>query len=407
MVSQMMLGMLALICEGFLDTALVTCSRLMKSQGWPFFRVNSVSSSIATIGLLIAAIVMKEPIIERSRRFKWIVLRGVFGVLYFILSALAVQLGASPGDVAALSSINGVMAAVMGRFFLGERLRRVHGAALLCSAVGAVLISEPKFLFGSSGGGRQVGAGVYFGYVAAVAAGLSSASIAISARKAGDVSMWILTLSPTVLGAIFFFLLPFTPLIDEDLSLDFYKTKPLPVAGSVLVMLVCNTLAMTTSSIGNSWCPAAISSTTGTAARMVWGYAAQILLLHEQPRLVTLSGAACMFVGVVVMATVRTPDKRVIDGSSVAVRDEVTSGVTEANEAADEIGDIVKAASGNTSVIAGSNSDEVESLASFIASEFAERTPRHPRPPRLRKSASLTHTCAAGRERGNSAMENA
>merc|ERR1719162_1797649 len=99
------------------------------------------------------------------KQWKWLFLMSVFGFLSFLFSVLAIRLGASPGDVASLQSVNLVVAAVLGRLFLNERLGPAHLVSLLCSVCGAVLISKPEFIFGGSdeeAGGASARFGLVF-----------------------------------------------------------------------------------------------------------------------------------------------------------------------------------------------------------------------------------------------------
>eukprot|EP00971_Amphidinium_carterae_P249041 4943459-Amphidinium_carterae.1 len=61
---------------------------------------------------------------------KWMLLRGLCGTASMALEVLAIRTGMAAGDLAALTSVNTVLSAILGRVILGEELRRSHGLSL-------------------------------------------------------------------------------------------------------------------------------------------------------------------------------------------------------------------------------------------------------------------------------------
>merc|ERR1719210_2460296 len=106
--------------------------------------------------------------VPEAHQRKWVALQAIFSTLSFISCIMAVQVHAVPGDVNALTSINVVFAAFMGHLFLSEHLRFVHVVILFCSIAGAVLISQPAFIFGGEGSS-------WFGYTLALFSGFARA----------------------------------------------------------------------------------------------------------------------------------------------------------------------------------------------------------------------------------------
>merc|ERR1712232_732749 len=104
------------------------------------------------------------------------------GAANFLFQALSVRAGTPLGDVATFTSINMVIAAFLGRVFLGEALWFVHVIALFSSFGGAVLISKPVFIFGGAGGADN-GWAASVGYLLALAAGFSQAAQFVCSRK--------------------------------------------------------------------------------------------------------------------------------------------------------------------------------------------------------------------------------
>merc|ERR1740138_10818 len=127
------------------------------------------------------------------------------------MGIVAVQMGASPGNVSALTSVNMVFAAVMGHMFLNEKLRWPHLLSLICSLAGALLITKPAFIFGSS----QASENAWIGNVLALLAGLGQAAVFICARKSADTSTSLVVAFTGVFAAPFFLLLTSTGIIDD------------------------------------------------------------------------------------------------------------------------------------------------------------------------------------------------
>jgi len=102
---------------------------------------------------------------------------------------------------------------------------------------------------------------------------------------------------------------------------------------------------------------------------MISGYAAQVVLFAASLNVHTLVGAVCMFSSVGIMALVQP---RADEDVSVSTDSDATE-VAEAGVVAPQL---------------ASEDDENESLASFIASEFASPAPRDARssPLRMRRS---------------------
>eukprot|EP00929_Paragymnodinium_shiwhaense_P010949 TRINITY_DN11605_c0_g1_i1.p1 TRINITY_DN11605_c0_g1~~TRINITY_DN11605_c0_g1_i1.p1 ORF type:complete len:291 (+),score=37.01 TRINITY_DN11605_c0_g1_i1:110-982(+) len=258
--------------------------------------------------------------------------------------ASAVRLGAPAGDVAALSSVNTVLAALLGRAFLGEVLQLRHVVAMACSMAGAILISRPSFLFESAAGESDVPS---LAYALAVLAGFSMSCIAICARKADKTDVWVFNLSPSAAG-ISFILASSTPLLD-DATLSPLLEHPGQAFGWLALNVVLIAGSIACNSAGSMWCPAAVSATMSSAARILFGYVADIFIFGLRIQLLSVGGAALMMCGVLVMTLARAP-RQPEDDASLKEQPE-------------------------TSAVASppaTDTDETESLASFIAAEFVE-----------------------------------
>merc|ERR1712194_526144 len=170
---------------------------------------------------------------------------GVFGASVFSLTLMAVSVGASIGDTNALSCISIVMSALLGRAFLGEALRPLHGLALHMCVVGAVLISKPEFLFG----GNSMNRAPWLGYAFALGAGVASGGTFIAARRAHDISPLVMTASVMVIEGGTSFVLPPAGVVDE-LPLQSVLAAPLRAALALIVFMALNLVASGTLSLG-------------------------------------------------------------------------------------------------------------------------------------------------------------
>jgi drug/metabolite transporter (DMT)-like permease len=259
-----------------------------------------------------------------------------------------------------LASINTVVAALLGRAFLGEKLQWMHGIAVLCSISGATLISKPSFIFSSS---SVDGSEKWVGYILAAASGLTQACVFISARKSNKSSLLLLNFSPAFFCTLAFGLIPLTPVIDDS-SLAPVANSPLTAAAFLAMFVSIQFGAMTTNSAASSWCPAAVSATVNTGAKMVSSYIAQSLLFSVVPETLTVCGAALMLSAVVIMAIARLPGRQSAPAVAASSEPEMQPGIQSSDDIPDD--------------------DDNESLASFIAAEFVELTP-HEKPVRLRR----------------------
>jgi drug/metabolite transporter (DMT)-like permease len=355
MLSLGAIGILLMMLNGLLNAAMIVTGKVLQTLEWPYFRLMCVSSGLIVI-CFTAAVWRARVTLPSSNQAKWLVLRGMFGAATFLLQISAVRIGAAPGDAAALASINTVVAALLGRAFLGEKLQWMHGIAVLCSMSGATLISKPSFLFDSS---SVEGVEKWIGFSLAAASGLTQACVFISARKSNKSSLLLLNVSPAFFCVLAFSLVPLTPYVDDS-SLAPIERSP-HIATAILAAFVFIQFgAMTTNSAASSWCPAAVSATVNTAAKMVSSYIAQSLLFGVVPESLTICGAALMLSAVVIMAIARLPARQRSAATAAPTEPEVQNS-----------GDVP-------------DDDDNESLASFIAAEFVEMTP-HEKAVRMRR----------------------
>mmetsp|Transcript_12053 Transcript_12053/g.22127 ORF Transcript_12053/g.22127 Transcript_12053/m.22127 type:complete len:388 (+) Transcript_12053:70-1233(+) len=343
MPSRGALGMLLMLLNGVLNSMMVVAGSFAKELEWPYFRLLAASGVVIFASLAALALTWHCPLPD-MRQFKWLLLRGGFGSLTFVLMIASVRIGASPGDAAAMASINTVVAALLGRLLLGEQLHFVHGLAVVCSIAGSLLICRPGFLFGTPNP-------AFVGYIVAAASGFMQACVFISARKSHGTPLLLLNMSPAGFCVIAFGVLPSTPLL-EDFSLEPVWDYPLLGLGLVAAYAVLLAGGMCTNSAAGMWCPAAVSATMNTGSKMLSGYLAQTLLFAQSPEVITLVGAALMLVAVVIMAAARSV------GHEAAPEEKEPSQVE------------TPGAGQSTASQEQGEEEETESLASFIAAEF-------------------------------------
>eukprot|EP00929_Paragymnodinium_shiwhaense_P033934 TRINITY_DN18538_c0_g1_i1.p1 TRINITY_DN18538_c0_g1~~TRINITY_DN18538_c0_g1_i1.p1 ORF type:complete len:189 (+),score=28.12 TRINITY_DN18538_c0_g1_i1:94-660(+) len=179
-------GILFMFVAGFTASLQLVVSKTMQTAGMPYYKMLSMSSGLAAGVFAVMTGIVKAPFPERKSLI-WILMRGLSSNFMLATMVAGVQFGAPSGDVAAVSSVSTVFAALLGRVFLGEPLQLAHIASVLCCMTGGVLISKPEFLFGT--GSNTVPP---VAYLMAVACGFWSAVLAVSARKAGNASPWFL-----------------------------------------------------------------------------------------------------------------------------------------------------------------------------------------------------------------------
>jgi len=350
-------------------TGQIVAGRVLKEAHWPFFRLLALCLALAAAALMSYCFWAKVPFPNR-RTGLWVVLRGLAGLLNFLFLSMAVRVGASPGDVAALASVNTVVGALFGFLFLGEQLTLKHGIAVGCTVVGAIMISQPDFIFGSGKHEGVNSSDLAQGYIFAILGGAAQAGIAICSRKTGPMSVMWPTISTMVQSAICFVVLSWTPLL-EDYTIAPALDDPLQALGWFALLLFQCTTAIGTSSCGAQWCPAAVSTTVNTAARMVWGYLAQVIIFGTSIELVTTLGALLMLAGVVIMACSRTPPKSdapTKQGSSQELKATNSEGSL-------DVSDVALEAQPNNNAEDDDEDDDKESIGSFIAAEFACQSP--------------------------------
>lgn len=294
MVSTEMCGILLMMASGFCVTIDMVTSRMIEDSGWPYWYLVSGTCLVATAACLLFIYVSKTAWPEQ-KDMKWVIARSLLESLHWHSTILAVIIGAAPGDVAALTSVDIIAAAFFGLIFLGETINYLHFIALFLSAVGAIFISQPEFLFGSDGHENHLGS------VLALLSGFFQAASFICARKSQHISVAILTFFSLLLAVFMSLLPPLLPMV-HSAGWQPVVAEPLKAVALLLILLLLSTLSIALPAAGGTKCPAAVSATVITSSCMVSGYVSQVAFFHEVPDLLTLMGAASMLLSVVLMA---------------------------------------------------------------------------------------------------------
>jgi len=355
-------GMVTIALCGVTVAVMVATSTITKNINQPYFYLYGTANLIAGLGL--AAICAARGDIARlpPGSGKWIFLRGFFGMSVLMLSLMAVAFGAPLGDASALSSINIVVSAVLGRCFLGESLRLLHVLALCLSVVGAVFVAKPEAFFGAPEQSAEGGSPM-LGYAVALASGFVSGGTFIASRKAQSIDPIVMTASVALMEGAASCILPLVGAVDE-LPMWAMLEAPGDAAALLLALFVLGLFGSWTMSLGSQLCPAAMSSTLFTSTSMSVSYVAQVVLHHAAPEPLTVMGAGLMLCGVSLLAFARwlySPMAKTLEGREDAIsgESEATSPSTRASEVASVGAD-----------------DETESLASFVASEWSGLSPK-------------------------------
>ncbi|CAE7302870.1 putative transport protein [Symbiodinium microadriaticum] len=334
--STEVIGILLMLASGVSVTSQMAISKMIEEMQWPYWYL--LASSCLMAGVVNALHVWCLGIACPQRKdIKWVLARAVFENFHWIGAMLSVIVGAAPGDVAALTSIDIIAAALLGLVFLGERVSILHLFALILSVAGALCISQPQFLFGSIQGAGESPAG----YCIALLSGCFQACSFVCARKSAHIPVSLLSLVSLLLSAPAALLVPLVQ--HEHSAFGVVMERPWQAIWLLLTLTVWISISILLPAAGATRCPAAVSATVFTAASMITGYLAQTVLFHNAPKPLKLVGAFCMLCSVVLMA-IRCQAKE-SEGPSCA------ESVSEAATAAED--------------------DENLSLGSFVASEVS------------------------------------
>jgi drug/metabolite transporter (DMT)-like permease len=327
---------------------------ILDAAGWPDFPLLFVAFVFQVVGVMVWLIASK-PALPKCQLCKWVVFAGISFVGSAVLMIFAVRMGVPLGDFAALNSVNVVFAAFLGRIFLKEALHWVHFLAVLSSLVGALLISKPAAIFGRN----KEDDTAWIGYILSLGSGLADACIYISSRKCVGAPSGYELLSFTLQGSIAMFAV--IPLVaSPQTALAPFLNSPWEAFAWVTALSFISLVSLVMFSFAAQWCPAAVSATVDTATRMTTGYAAQVLLFSATLDPFTLGGAALMLASVIFMslAQVPVPSKETPHGQQQVVSGALESSVPHESQNLDN------------------DSDDIDSLASFVAAEFAGTSQR-------------------------------
>eukprot|EP00931_Biecheleriopsis_adriatica_P104104 TRINITY_DN78841_c0_g1_i1.p1 TRINITY_DN78841_c0_g1~~TRINITY_DN78841_c0_g1_i1.p1 ORF type:complete len:391 (+),score=49.63 TRINITY_DN78841_c0_g1_i1:53-1174(+) len=364
-------GMLLVVVAGILAAALSFLEVVLTDWKLPYYSLFGTAELL--LGLALAMIIAMTGELRKmdSQQWKWVWLRGFIGSWNFTLSLLALTLGAPLGDVSALQTINVVFAALFGLIFLGEQLNKLHATSVVLSLVGAVLVSKPDALF------QRETSVPWVGYLLALGAGLLTAAMFIAARKSQGTSSLVLSCSVCVQEGVVQWIIVLTGLVKED-PVHATVSTPGLTGASLTVLILIVFLYFFAMNAGSQMCPAVTSSMIFTSVPMTLGYLAQTFYQRDAPQVVTVLGALLMLLAVSLMAVARSK----MSTASNMAEDRVEPKCLE-SESTTSGSDIVARA------------PSTESLASFIAAEFAGLSPSSANAIRLRSTVQAVTVGAA------------
>ncbi|CAK9011531.1 unnamed protein product [Durusdinium trenchii] len=295
-------GITAALAAALFTNLVMVSGKLMQGWNWPCFFLAGFASLFIALGLGILMWCQKSYHLE-TREVKWVLSRGLFGALNNVLNICAILAGAHIGSVAALGSVNTVVAALLGRLVLGEPLGKWHVLAILLFLVGAVLISDPREALASMGSSL-------LGNLLALLAGITLGFVFISARKAGQASSTLLTFSAMAQRVVACWA---TALLlgKADGNIESLAESPPKSMLFFLLLLLVLLLANWLSSLASKLCPAALTATLLTGGQMITGYLLDIFAFGKLPKVITLIGASLMFLAVLTMTLARLPPNTV------------------------------------------------------------------------------------------------
>lgn len=339
--------MVFMVLSGLLQALDLALCKAISNWGYPLFFVIGISSGIIALGIAcILFFTHAQP--PNLQQGKWVVLRGVFSSLENLLVLIALSEGTPIGDIASLTSINVVIAAVLGRTLLNEPLGYSSLVAASLSLSGAALISKPMFLFGNA---DAVGIS-WMGYVLAAVAGFLQACKFIAARKAASVSVYWHVLGIMTNWAFLFTMVSQTNMFRNSPTTAL-TNSPVEATGILCSMVTIHVIIALLLGAGAKWCPVATSTTLNIASMMVCGYLVETLFFGLMPQLLTIIGSILMLSSVITMAAART-----MQPSRTSAEQEEVVSVGDASDAVEV--DLM---------------EDIQSLTSFIAQEFVEVLP--------------------------------
>eukprot|EP00438_Fugacium_kawagutii_P011934 Skav206750 [mRNA] locus=scaffold1022:168245:169510:+ [translate_table: standard] len=386
LISREFCGILLLAATGICVTGDMVTSKLIEESKWPYWYLVCAACTVASFfnGVAVRCFGMELP---KKGDLKWVIARSLLEDLHWYFAVVAVIIGASPGDVAALTSIDIIAAACFGLIFLGEKLNVKHFLALGfwmaythllrfsvflgydgftieplniffskgsishqgLSVAGALCISQPEFLFGRPEGQHHSPLGCWM----ALLSGCFQAGSFVCARKSAHISVGVLTFTSLLLAVPMALIPPMLPMGHQE-SWEPVLEEPWIALGLLAVISGWTMSSVALPAAGATRCPAAVSATVFTSACMVSGYLAQMLFFQEMPQALTLSGAACMLLSVILMAI---PSR---------AEPEPEPPKADAENAVEQPAESETTADANSG-----DADETESLGSFVASEVS------------------------------------
>mmetsp|Transcript_26975 Transcript_26975/g.62066 ORF Transcript_26975/g.62066 Transcript_26975/m.62066 type:complete len:374 (-) Transcript_26975:323-1444(-) len=231
--------------------------------------------------------------------------RGFFGGIGFILYFYSIK--ALPiGDAITLFSLYPIITIFLARLILGEQIKPWNLVAAGVSAIGAICIAQPSFLFHSNDASLEPKPNL-FGYVTASFGSIFGALVMVLIRKAGKAGAHTLQLffSWGTFGISFSLLFS---LLFNGLE-GSWRFPPQDSLWYLLGMCSFGSVAHFLMNYAGKNAPAGLGSIM-RSTDIVWAYLVEIIVFHQVPNTLTRIGVTLVVVSLIIVAIQKVKDQR-------------------------------------------------------------------------------------------------
>mmetsp|Transcript_24027 Transcript_24027/g.36033 ORF Transcript_24027/g.36033 Transcript_24027/m.36033 type:complete len:366 (-) Transcript_24027:178-1275(-) len=230
---------------------------------------------------------------------RWVILRGMLGGTMFCLDFVTLTL-LEFGDATALTALSPFVAVFLSRLMLGERLTITKVLAVLLSIVGAVMIIQPPFLFGTK---RQGWLGVITGLSSSVVGGL----IFVVVRRAKEAMalqlLWSFSVFSLLIAGVLSFTLSWITVPTRDATWILFGLCAFGIVGHFAFNYAVRLAPAGPSSLVSS-------------SEIVMGYLLQVFFFKQPVTLVTMCGVSLT---VIAISMIALGDMRTVARENIAL----------------------------------------------------------------------------------------
>ena len=228
--------------------------------------------------------------------YKIVIVRGFVGgfgfcLYYFTISALPL------GDAVTILSLNPVVTVVLASVFLQEDATVSKIIAASCSAIGALLMARPSFLFGASTEEEFEEEANSLGYISGLLGACCGATVYILIRKAGKKGVH--TLNMLFSWCVFGLTISATILLFS--SATFVVPSSATVCLYILLACCSGTVAHFLLNYAARKTPAGIASIIRSSG-ILWSYILEVMVFGQVPSKLTITGVVLIVTSLAVVA---------------------------------------------------------------------------------------------------------